>query len=170
MQDYPTKRHLSDPKTGKFISMSPDQKFWPKIDKTATCWIWKGGRTAQGYGIFKQDKKPILAHRFSYEIHKGKIPIGMVMCHHCDNPSCVNPEHLFYGTPKDNRQDSLRKNRQARGEKQGAHKLTEEQVKKIRAIYKWHNSQLGLRSLGETFGIHLSTIQRIIKRRTWRHI
>ncbi len=91
--------------------LSPDTRFWPKVIKTNGCWEWIGARCLTGHGKFWYNKRLGEAHRFSYEIHVGSIPKGMVICHKCDNPPCVNPEHLFLGTMKDNSQDMMAKGR-----------------------------------------------------------
>lgn len=84
------------------------ERFWKKVQKTATCWNWTAAQR-NGYGVIKINKKLISTHRLSYEIHKGSIPDGLLICHSCDNRLCVNPEHLFLGSYSDNTIDAVNK-------------------------------------------------------------
>jgi len=89
-----------------------------EIDHASGCWVWKFSRNNKNYGRKKtKQRNSTLAHRLSYEIFKGRIPEGLIVCHKCDNPPCCNPDHLFVGTFKDNSQDCIAKGRNRAGEK-----------------------------------------------------
>lgn len=105
---------------GKRFSGTAEERFWNYVQKTETCWLWTGSRADTGYGVHWTDEKKLVgAHRYSYELHNGPIPEGLFACHHCDNPPCVNPDHLFPGTAEDNAQDMSRKGRWANQHSRG---------------------------------------------------
>jgi len=95
--------------------MNTGQRFWAKVKKTSGCWLWVGAKQRRGYGYLHNGghskRKPIRAHRYSWEIHNGPIPAGLWVLHKCDAPSCVNPAHLFLGTRSDNMKDAASKGR-----------------------------------------------------------
>lgn len=91
------------------------KRFWDKVDKKGEndCWEWKGAKGKHGHGVMTICQKIVLTHRFSYELFYGKIPKGLYICHKCDNGSCINPQHLFAGTQKENMHDCVIKGRTA---------------------------------------------------------
>jgi hypothetical protein len=98
----------------------PEKRFWRFVKKMrASCWLWAGGRQAQGYGAFGNGERVVYAHRFSWQLHNGPIPKGLNVLHRCDVPPCVNPKHLFIGTHADNMRDKIKKSRQWLGGKRG---------------------------------------------------
>lgn len=116
-------------------NMTEEQKgnFWSKVEKSDGCWEWTGAKSDPGYGTFNVGYHNVRAHRLSYELLIGEIEQGMFICHKCDNPSCVNPEHLFMGTPGDNMRDMVNKGRNPDifGRNNPVAKLTEQEVKEI---------------------------------------
>lgn len=112
--------------------------FWAKVDKSRgedACWIWLAS-TRAGYGRMAVNRRLWCAHRMSYVIHIGEISPELHVCHHCDNPPCVNPRHLFLGTDADNAYDRVKKNRQAKGETAGGAKTTNAVISAVVSEYK----------------------------------
>ena len=133
----------------------------------AGCWVWMGSTQVRGYGEIISNNRKHLAHRASYEAFVGKIPKGMYVCHACDNVACVNPNHLFLGTQKQNLQDMANKGRSTRGVKNPMAKLTEEQVKEIKQGFAVGKTDV---ELSMQFNISRSTIYGIRNRRLWSYI
>lgn len=150
---------------------SPKQRFFESyvIDGSSLCWEWIGAKSRGGYGRLKIENRPVQAHRFSWMIHFGDIPKGMYVCHKCDNPSCVNPNHLFLGDQSDNMRDMSEKGRSSdnRGEQNPNSKLTNDLVSDIRHL--WDNGMTPKR-LSIKFGVPLGTINNIVFGYTWQHI
>lgn len=91
---------------------APERRFWPRVEKGDGCWMWRGAKHRSGHGHFNAGSGGyMLAHRFAYEQLVGPIPEGMVLCHRCDTPACVRPDHLFVGTQADNVADMMTKAR-----------------------------------------------------------
>ena len=159
------------------------ERFWEYVNKTPTCWLWTGSANPAGYGhIGIGHTTKVRASRLSWELHNGPIPDGFFVCHKCDNPRCVNPAHLFLGTPKDNTQDAVRKGRIAHGDRSRARlhpeslprgmehpnaKLTDDLVRTIRQRYAAGALQ---RELAAEFGIGQTAIGAIVRRVRWKHV
>lgn len=145
-------------------------RFWSKVDPTGDCWIWTAGCTPQEYGQFTVRKGHFRgAHIVSYVLVRGPVPPGYVVCHRCDNPPCVNPDHLFLGTQSDNTRDMFAKGRgnSARGEANANSRLDPDKVRAIRQAPE----KPGFRSaLAREYGVSVSTIRQVLTGATWRHV
>lgn len=150
----------------RFLSKILFQCFGPHTD----CMIWSGARDKNGYGLFKLKRKMLKAHRVSWEMHRGSIPKGLLVCHRCDCPPCVKPEHLFIGSAKDNTQDMIRKGRKApsKGELHSQSKITEYDVRLIRAL--WDQRVLSQSKIAKKFNITRSNVSAIVRNISWKHI
>lgn len=131
------------------------------------CWEWAGSRSSDGYGGMKIEGRTKFAHRLSYELHVGPIPDGLFVCHACDNPGCVRPDHLFAATHMENVRDRDRKGRQnhVTGERHGCAKLTR---KKVRAIRRRRASGERYSDLAREFGISPSSVRNAAIGKAWR--
>lgn len=146
------------------------KRFWDKVDKTGDCWEWKAALNEHGYGMIGMNGGMRRAHRLSWEFRYGKIPDGLFVLHKCDNPKCVNPDHLFLGNQTDNMHDcSLKgrtKNTPQLGEKNVFAVLDRFKVLEIRAL----DGIMLQKDIAKTYNVKDSAISKIILRRTWRHI
>ena len=129
------------------------------VDVETGCWEWSGTTGTFGYGAFSINNGTMKAHRYSYELHYGSIPKGMKVCHTCDNPSCVNPEHLFLGTQSDNMKDMLNKDRS------GAAKLT---IQLVSEILMWLKLGYTVVDIAASYNVSYSAISHIKNGRSWR--
>ena len=147
-----------------------EQKLLRYVVSENGCWNWVATKDKQGYGMLSHHRgKQIRAHRASYEFHVAKIPEGLLVCHSCDNPSCINPNHLFVGTPKENTRDMLDKNRRPvlRGERHPNAKLTNDQVSQIKQL---RSENRPLKEIASQFNISFQTVSSITKGTTWNRI
>ena len=152
------------------IKICPIKRFWNKVEKTDYCWNWTGAKTENGYGRFWNGNAHELSHRFSWRLN-DIILKGLLVLHHCDNRKCVNPEHLFIGTQKDNFQDMVKKERNKIGFNKNARyrnaKLTVEQVKEIRIKHSINNS---LKTLSLEYHTSRQNIHSIVTRKRWKQV
>jgi len=153
-----------------YNKLTIQEKIAVKTVKVGDCLIWTGDKDPCGYGRIRyKSKKVYPAHRLVYELENGEIPLGLVIRHTCDNPSCVEPKHLIIGTQKDNVQDSVLRGRavRAKGEEHGRAKLTLQQVDEIRKRYKYGTTRSGAFALSKEFGVTSGTIWAIAHNKLW---
>ncbi len=160
--------------------LSPEQiekiriQFWQKVDKSGDCWIWTGSAHRSGYGLFCVTPIKLRANRAAWELTYGVIPDGLYICHRCNNPRCVRPEHLYAGTPQENMDDKVRANHHLnvpKGENTVTSKLSASQVQVIREKYRNRNMiirEVTFRSLAKEYGVSYETIHLIISNQTWK--
>lgn len=168
--------YLRRKERGHVAQSDPDEmveKFLQRMNAGAPdeCWEWTGTRGSKGYGLLGGFYgKQMGAHRVSYLLHYGDLPPGCFICHHCDNPPCVNPAHLYAGDRNTNARDVAERNRAHRqlGEASNTAKLTAELVREIRAVYA--TGKYKQRDMALHYGISQSQISNIVTRREWRHV
>lgn len=155
----------------------PELRFWNSVNRLGPvhpeygrCWVWTACADKNGYGWIRVNKKQTKAHRYSWAIHRGDIPEETCVLHRCDNPSCVNPDHLFLGTIADNNADTRNKKRQIppKGERNHFAKLTEEEVVEMREAYR--DKKEGIGQLANRFRTTRGNVWLIVTRRHWKHL
>jgi len=163
-----TKKHIGI-NAGAFIPI--EVRFWSKVKmgKLNECWEWQGAVASNGYGNLKKSfsNNSINSHRISWELHKGKIPKELHVLHKCDNKLCVNPNHLYLGTNKDNMRDKAERNFNIKGEKNHSAKYTNKDILKIRGLYKNGVKQI---DIAKIFNTKQGAISDIVNRKVWKHI
>jgi len=146
-------------------------RFLPEDRPVNSCWEWQGARAGKGYGLINEggaNSKKIYAHRLAWEVHNSRpVPKGLHVCHHCDNPACVNPNHLFLGTNQDNVNDKVSKGRQPRGSKSQVSKLSDDDVMEIRKLGSLGKSHT---SIAKKFNVQRSNITLILHGKRWTHL
>lgn len=157
--------HVAQRRAGRSREEAISQ-FWSYVSKGDGCWLWTSALDAHGYGMYRLEagKSMRRAHRLAWEIINGPIPAELVVCHRCDNPPCVRPDHLFLGTQRDNMHDCVTKGRMPRGEQRHSAKLTEDQVRSIRALRQAGQSR---RSVARTFEVSSRTVLAIESGSKW---
>jgi hypothetical protein len=148
------------------------ERFLAKIDMGAPdeCWEWRGDRAPFGHGRLTHAKRQVLAHRLAYALWNGDLPADAFICHHCDNPPCCNPAHLYAGTHRQNMRDKVVRGRTSSnpGESNGYARLTDEEVLMIRS--DWATGRWKQRELAARYGTSQANVWQIVNRKKWRHL
>lgn len=147
-----------------------EERFFDKVEKTDTCWLWTAALDDKGYGFLKVKRggkwKRVGAHRVSFMLFYGPIPSGLGVLHSCHNARCVNPHHLRAGTQKENGQDMVKHGTAAMGERNGNSRLTQEQVDRIRVMYA--SGSYSQHAIANMFGVSRSLISPIVNGKIWK--
>jgi hypothetical protein len=136
------------------------------INNKTGCWEWKLRRDKDGYASINLGGNRERCSRISYQIYKGQIPNKMLVCHTCDNPPCVNPDHLFIGTHKDNMDDMVSKGKNKKGTNNGRHKLNNNMIKEIKKLYPIKS----MPTLAKMYNVSVVNISSIIRGKIWKHV
>lgn len=166
--------------------VDPEERFWSKADKSGECWLWTSAIGDDGYGLFGVYRaehrrmfgatRTMRAHRLAWMLTNGPIPAGMLICHRCDVPLCVNPAHLFLGTPSDNMRDMhgkgrnwqrLKPQRIVRGDRKPNARLSSESVRVLREMRARGDSYA---TIARTLGVGRTTVEQVVRGLTWRHV
>lgn len=179
-----------------------EERFWAKVDKTGECWLWRGFRNKGGYGLVyypSLGQKIEGAHRIAWKLINGGIPHGMCVLHHCDNPTCVRPDHLWIGTRAENNSDRDAKGRQVscrgnshysriypellrRGDNHPArlrpealprgerHGMSKLSIEKVIAMRRMRGGGCSYVEIGRCFGVTPTNVQMVCTGKTWRHV
>lgn len=146
-----------------------EERFFAQLRFDASaCWLWGGGISGS-YGCLQVDGRRVKAHVFSYRYFVGDVGESLVL-HTCDVPLCVNPTHLFLGTQADNLKDMVAKGRASQGEGRPASKLTEDDVRFIRANYRRGHPQHGVNAIARRLGVNYYTVMAVINGSAWKHV
>lgn len=162
-------------KSPRSLTPQEAERFWSKVDVRGPdeCWEWQAGITSKGYARFsvgpRATNRRVEGHVVAFTLHRGAPPMGLCVCHTCDNRKCVNPNHLFLGTRGDNNHDRDVKGRGValKGEQHGCSKLNCEQVSEIRFLCAQGVTQ---REVAKTFNVSKATVSHIWRRRIWKHV
>lgn len=152
-----------------------EQRFWAKVKKTEACWLWTAFASPDGYGVVRVEGKNVRAHRMSWVMANGSIPDDLCVCHHCDTPLCVRPEHLFLGTNKENTHDAMSKGRFWQhkalthswpGENNPRAKMTYAQAEWVRRVVA---SGISQGDAGWLLSVGQAHISKIVRGEIWSH-
>ena len=149
------------------------RRFWSYVDKPPiddACWEWNALLNSSGYGKISWLGQHSAGHRVSWMIHYGEIPADMFVCHTCDNRKCVNPSHLFLGTPADNLRDMVEKDRSLHGERHPRAKLTDDAVRDICENYVRNSPDRGLKHFAQKYGVSVATVSHVLQGRVWARV
>lgn len=168
--EHHPRRHCSIACSGR--ALTTEERFWRFVDKSGECWVWTGARDRATYGRFNADGQTVFAHRYALSLHLGRdLATGAIAAHHCDNPPCVRPDHLFETTHAGNVADKIAKGRDGRpdrrGERNGLARLSTADVLEIRrrAIAGESSPRIA-----KDFNIDYTHVWKIVRRKIWTHI